>query len=171
MFVVLQTIVFALCMSIRIQQFLVLCWLVHVLHPPQKSERQIFCSGLKGIKEHGMEGALNNTISTKCNRNLLLISSTVTVMKVIETGWRTDKYNGNLVSDTFLFKWCSLNGRDCTFIYMNVFVSHQQFKIKRNEPVCKLVALYIICISLLVLQIKSLRDITSFKQVQFVNDF
>jgi hypothetical protein len=58
---------------------------------------------LKGIKEHGMEGALNNTISTKFNRNLLLISSTVMVMKDIETGWRTDKYNGNLVSVAFLF--------------------------------------------------------------------
>jgi hypothetical protein len=43
---------------------MVLRWLIQVLHPTQKSERQQFFNGWSyGIKEHGVQATFNGMIS------------------------------------------------------------------------------------------------------------
>jgi hypothetical protein len=50
--------------SISMQKFLSLRWLVQVLRPPQKSERPPFLSGCSyGIKNYGIEVTFNGMIS------------------------------------------------------------------------------------------------------------
>jgi hypothetical protein len=55
---------FILWPSIRIQNFMVLPWLVQVLHPPQKFERPLFWNGWSyGIKNYGFEVTSNGMLS------------------------------------------------------------------------------------------------------------
>jgi hypothetical protein len=50
--------------SIRIQNFMVLRWLVQVFHPPQKFECAPFCNGCSySIKNYGVEVTFNRNVS------------------------------------------------------------------------------------------------------------
>jgi hypothetical protein len=55
---------FILLRSISIQNFMVLRWLVQVLHPPQKFERPPFWNSWRyGIKKYGVEVTFNGVTS------------------------------------------------------------------------------------------------------------
>jgi hypothetical protein len=101
---------FILWRSISIQNFTVPCWLVQVLHPPQKSERPPYWNAWRyEIKKYGVEVTFNGMTSL-----LNFIKIYQFVQKLLGgTHKHTDRQAGDLKSLTFLFKESRLKTLSC----------------------------------------------------------